>query len=561
VTADLRLPPSRSFLARWLPLLVAWAVYVPLSLGGIQWGLPGRWVDAYLFGNRPVWTGQQLTDLLPKARPQVGADVDPNPLDRHYPVLLNGTDAQRAEIVVRYRLYSAQPDEMITLRSLRQMKPASGDLDPRLYQYGGVWIYGSGVVMGLSHLFGLVDLRQSLAWYLDHPAEFGRFYVPLRLISVAGGMVLLLAVGRFLSNRSVPVKWRTAALLGMATMPGIIAFSHEAKPHILGLALAWCAFAVPVIGRRTAVICGGLAGLAMGTVVSMAVVPVGVMAALCLARQWRWAILAAGAAAGAYAATNPYVVWHLLTGGTGLGGQLGNSAAMYHARMTVEGLWNAAYLAIYASPVLVPAIALAIVRPGRISLPGGVWVAPMVSGLLMLAIFAALAEGKPPEYARFALLPVSLALVWMCEVASQSGRQRFSRWGITVVVGLGLLVGAAGGLVQSLVYFSESRVDSSRRASAADVARYSPTVLSVEAEPAPYCLPPVDLFAGQLWLVGPRPRETPPSLMTSTPGDRLVMEGDWPFLQMTWARRGWSLVHYGRGSETPLQSDGPAARP
>src|SRR5687767_608078 len=115
-------------------------------LTGITWGLPSRAADPYLFGDHTPWTGQQILELAggwgDDSGTRLGADVDLNPVaGRERVVVLNGTDAQRAEIVRRYRLFSYQPDEMLTLRALSRMKPGRGDLDPRLYQYGGLWIY------------------------------------------------------------------------------------------------------------------------------------------------------------------------------------------------------------------------------------------------------------------------------------------------------------------------------------------------------------------------------------------------------------------------------------
>src|SRR5436190_2573979 len=82
-------------------------------LSGVDWGLPSRRVDPYLFGDHPVWTGAEIARLAP-ARPaggQVGADVDVNPLGgaaSAVPFVVNATDAERAEIVRRYRLYTYQ---------------------------------------------------------------------------------------------------------------------------------------------------------------------------------------------------------------------------------------------------------------------------------------------------------------------------------------------------------------------------------------------------------------------------------------------------------------------
>jgi len=69
---------------------------------------------------------------------QRGADVAVHRIeDRSRVVMLNETDRSGREIVRRYRMYSYQPDEMLTFMSLASMKPGQGDLDPKLYQYGG----------------------------------------------------------------------------------------------------------------------------------------------------------------------------------------------------------------------------------------------------------------------------------------------------------------------------------------------------------------------------------------------------------------------------------------
>src|SRR5439155_27383929 len=137
---------------------------------GIQWGLPSRAVDPYLFGDREVWSGAKIVELAPN-QSALGADVDANPIaNRSQSVILNQTDRQRAEIIRRYRLFSCQPDEMITFKSLSKIPEYHGD--PRLYQYGGLWIYPVGALIKIA-----INPRadQDQAYYLDHPEAFGRF--------------------------------------------------------------------------------------------------------------------------------------------------------------------------------------------------------------------------------------------------------------------------------------------------------------------------------------------------------------------------------------------------
>src|SRR5206468_8460704 len=119
--------------------------------------------------------GRQIMDLAGgwDESSDRGADIAMRPrTNRDRPIIVNETDAQRAEIVRRFRLYSCQPDEMITFRSLSRMKPGRGDLDPRFFQYGGLWVYAVGGLLKVASMLGLVTLRPDLAYYLDHPEQF-----------------------------------------------------------------------------------------------------------------------------------------------------------------------------------------------------------------------------------------------------------------------------------------------------------------------------------------------------------------------------------------------------
>jgi len=228
------------------------AVFIPLllfacvSILGISWGLPSRKIDKYLFGTGEVWSGEKIyrlakagEKLSPERASRTGADVDvdpirrnPNPLpspqpspwngegDRPSPqpappkgegdvipgahrpgeaILLTVTDEDIAKIYLRYRLYTYQPDEMIIMMALAGMRPGCLQLDPRLYQYGGLFIYPVGALIKLCGLFGLIDVRSDVVYYLDHPDEFGKFYVVARAYSAAWGLlgvILVCAIAR-----------------------------------------------------------------------------------------------------------------------------------------------------------------------------------------------------------------------------------------------------------------------------------------------------------------------------------------------------------------------------
>src|SRR5579884_3097467 len=67
-------------------------------LSGLEWGLPSRRIDPYLFGQHPVWSGQQIIQLggMPATNAERAVDVSSQPLDRTKPVIVNPTDEQRA---------------------------------------------------------------------------------------------------------------------------------------------------------------------------------------------------------------------------------------------------------------------------------------------------------------------------------------------------------------------------------------------------------------------------------------------------------------------------------
>jgi len=171
-------------------------LFALLSTIGITWGLPSRDVDEHLFPSQDPWSGDKiyaLANASEKFDATRGADVDPDPLDKttlsNEPILLTGSDEDLAKIYLRYRLFTYQPDEMITMMSLAGMSPGRLDFDPRLYQYGGLFIYPVGALIKLCDVLSIIDVRGDVTYYLDDPDEFGKFYVVARAYSAAWGLV------------------------------------------------------------------------------------------------------------------------------------------------------------------------------------------------------------------------------------------------------------------------------------------------------------------------------------------------------------------------------------
>lgn len=530
------LPRARLALATLICLAV------PFLFPGINWGLPSHSADPYLFGNRTPWSGSRIVELAGdwENDPNRGADVAHSPLTgRNHLLVLNSTDAARAAIVRRYRLLTYQPDEMITLRALAGMRPAQFRFDPQMYQYGGLWIYPVGALLKAASFFGYVTLRPQVSWYLDHPESFGRMYVVARLYSACWGVLGVISVftivRRIAGGKLIPV----AAAFCFACMPVIVNGAHEAKPHLAGMVLmllsVLAAGRYVETGKRAAwVLAGVLCGAAVGMVPTaypiFFILPV--MTALrqsdpnsrpgaTFIDRLRIAIASAGIGVAIYLLTNPYLFINLLSNRTVLISNLGNSAGMYHADLTASGFGNAANLICSgASPLLalagiVAAIALTI-RAFRFRADrGDAEIRRRALGLLLavpaafVAIqFCLLAAGKPGEYGRFAMLPDTFLAIEVFVAVSTFVKDPVPR--IAVIVLLAISTAIQGSLyLRGFIRDTKeptSRIRLAERLGATNRAAWR--TIAIEAEPAPYCLPPVNLFDLQVCLV---PRAFPES--------------------------------------------------
>ena len=478
----------------------------------ITWGLPTSRYDPLLFGGDTPWSADQYdaeASLSELRRRAAGADTDLNPLEQRDSLIdLTATHANRAEILRRYRLYSRQPDEMVTFRALQRMRPRALDFDPKLYQYGGAYIYLVGGVLAASHALGLVHLTGDLGFYLERPEQFARFYVVARVVSLAFGLLLLWAAYR-LGRRAGGRGGGWFALVLVAAAPGFLTAALEAKPHLASTAmLAWAiVFALRYHdhGRRGDAwrtgLAGGLAmGLALTGAVVLALYPL--LAFACwqarAPRPLRGPLLAAALAGLVYAVTNPYVVVNLLAGGPTLSSNLGNTAAMFSSGSLAAG-------AVATGMLLIEACGLGVVIVGLASTAYLTWRYPrelllcLPSVLLLVVVCAAVADGKPAEFARFLLLPASLLCIAAAALLARLARRRV--W-LTL-----LLAALIGGSLKTTAYvrafstdgalINESRFTAGQQL----VALPREATLAVIQEPAPFAIPPLDFTRRSVFLL------------------------------------------------------------
>lgn len=523
---------SRDSLYPILVGLVALTIFLP----GIGWGLPSREDDRFLFGGRTPWTGQQIIELAGDldAESGRGTDVDANPIaPSGEPIVLNETDQKRAEIVRRYRLMSHQPDEFINFKAIGEMARRR-DADPRLYQYGGLWIYPLGGLLGAAHVAGLVELRGDMAFYLDRPEEFGKFYIVARLYSALWGAigagVVFVIVRRLTGDRFISF----CAGLSFALLPVIVTAAHEAKPHLAGAVLVILAVVkaddyVRTGRRRDAIYSGMLCGAAGAMVISMLVsfVLLPVMGHL----RWRRSVVGSRPQVdavesdrdqalgrhdltrsqgllstslsllmgfGLYALTNPYAIYHALFDRAVFASNISNSTAMYQARDLLGGTIDGLALMVIAAGTLfavalVTAIVVFVVRRSR---PGArAWLLITAAGAVLI-YYLPLGAGKPPEYARFGIVPMTVLVVAYFAVVGRGlfPLPRQKQW----LAVTGLVLATIAGVPYIANFVDDSGQRDTRLRAAEQIRRLAQEsdvrALALGREPAPWSVPPFDLW-------------------------------------------------------------------
>jgi len=518
-----------------LVIACAWVSFIGL-------GLPTRETDRFLFYSRSAWSGKEIIQLTNSSSVNTsdrsrGADVDADAIrPTTQPVLLNGTDAQRAQIVRRYRLMSNLPDEFITLKALAEMNTRSGidRFDPRLYQYGGLWIYPAGALVKLATVTGFVASPpagvSSLEFYLDRPDEFGKFYMLLRGMSMAWGVLLVACVWWMVHRSTGHRLLATLTSIIVMTLPVVWAMAIEAKPHMGGAALTMLSACLGAryveTGRMRWLIATSLAaGAAAGIVLSGAtaiLVPV-------IAVVWRRdrvatrLMLSVVIVAAVFVSTNPFTVYNAIARPELLASNIDNTRAMY--QLSIAGSMSALrYLIDAVGRVTLCLMAVLFLitwlraRSNRTAAVEGhntlevtsnvpVILASIV-GVIVLVPYAAMGTGKSLEYVRFAIVPVVAAVVL---AVSYLGRNLLNRKLQIRHVLIMLLIPVVN---FAMTMFSNAQATKDRFNESYQGMKSE--VIGTSFEPAPWSMPPVDLFTCKIELI---PRGTAPAFATVIPAN------------------------------------------
>lgn len=226
------------------------------------------------------------------------------------PVLMNSSRS--------FHLRSGHEDEPDILVALSRIKPHRLELNPRIYFYGGAYLYPLGAWIAALSLATPAVLVPGIGFYLEHPDKIAWIYLLGRLFSAAiygVGVWLLYCTGKKLFNEKAGVL--AAALF--AVSPGIVLQAHYMKPHLLGsvfmlASFYFCARLLETGNPKNGAWAGAMVGLAAGAVIHLwsGLLVVALTLALRIRKgnrlrsEWRWVAGAALAAWAAFLAANPY---------------------------------------------------------------------------------------------------------------------------------------------------------------------------------------------------------------------------------------------------------------
>jgi hypothetical protein len=159
---------------------------------------------------------------------------------------------------------SLHPDEHLTLRVFANMHPNKLDFDPKVYHYGGCYVYTIGISFLLAKLLGFIQLKKDINFYLHNPKEIGKIYIVGRLIGaiLAGlSVIFIYLAGCNLFSKRVGI----FAGLFFSSCPAVAVFSHYMQPYPHALFwLSLCLYLFSLTYKNPKLKFYILAGLAQG---------------------------------------------------------------------------------------------------------------------------------------------------------------------------------------------------------------------------------------------------------------------------------------------------------
>lgn len=170
--------------------------------------------------------------------------------------------------MARFKLYSVEADEMVSIMALARIKPKEGMFDPGFYQYGGAWLYPLGAWYYSLAKIGILPIA-NLETMISEPNRMDAVYFwgrAYNLVLVSISSLVLFAALRIVSTPAI-------ALFGMAiflSLPATVMFSQVMKPHWPALLWIHSIFLLLAQSYRNRYL-GDLDGIFLGVFLGLAV--------------------------------------------------------------------------------------------------------------------------------------------------------------------------------------------------------------------------------------------------------------------------------------------------
>jgi hypothetical protein len=214
-------------------------VWIPASLAlffglwGIRWGLPSE-ARANFF-MRPELRNEAFYKKVETARDKLYERLGHNPMAHVGKMAREGKTYQSpTDVLSVYSSFLTRThdgDEQATLVMISRIDPRKGKWDPRTYAYGGAYIYPLTGFLGTAYGLGWVRLVPQASYYYARPAEIARAYLVVRLWTLVGFVLAVLAL--FILARTLygdeEALWASCFL---ALAPAMLGFAHIGKPHV-----------------------------------------------------------------------------------------------------------------------------------------------------------------------------------------------------------------------------------------------------------------------------------------------------------------------------------------
>ncbi|MCM8778072.1 MAG: glycosyltransferase family 39 protein, partial [Candidatus Omnitrophica bacterium] len=224
-------------------LIVGSMLCILLNCIGLNFGVPGERIRDIVFENEknvkdnlPTLIEERkiIRDMIKTAAAEYSPTYNP---EQKIPFLYNNEQIYIVRNIVNgmrsYLLRTRVPDESVLI-PLERMNPKKLDFNPRVFAYGGFYIYSEGLYLATLRSLGILNIKRDIGYYLLNPSEMGKIFVALRAVNT------LLALGCFFIIFFIGMRlegqWHgvISSLLFIFT-PGIVIWNHFARPHIFSL--------------------------------------------------------------------------------------------------------------------------------------------------------------------------------------------------------------------------------------------------------------------------------------------------------------------------------------